>query len=1721
MTKTIFKLGKWQTFAVGAMLLVPATTTAETFNMPQFGRVEKQVTEDIDFYDLQGTANIASSSSNNSFSTVVFTPANEGEAVQITFSRIHLQGDGANYPTSLSIFDGNYNEDVTYPTSTYSVTATDFPDNGYLLQRYFSGADKTLIEVENVTFTSTQSDGALSVCFLYKYAAACEGWVAKVKSITLTDQELLSVTPDYSGNTEQVYGGLTDVTIGSLNAQTSGILNPFTATGLSFTLTDANSVLDNVRLLCNGNALTAEPTVEGNTYSYVLDQKLVSGDNLFSVVADVKSDATFHSTASVKFDSFTTDAPSTPAIADVEPVAVEIAPVVMMPTDDSHVTFTVADDETILFYDNGGPSANYTEQTSGTVTFKPAEGSSKKVMIDFSKIELFNTYAAKNDQLIVYNGQEVNEANMLKDLVSDSKATIRSTAEDGALTVYFKTITGVTKAGWESSVSAFTPEAMTLQSSVVTAASTETVVAGDTNCELLKLQLTTQNTEPALSFSSLSLDLDGTADQVDKLKLYSTNYTSTFALDGATLLGEVAVEGNSATINLTEAKELLEGDNYFWVLADVKEAAQSGTKVNAVIKTATIGGEAVEIAAPDATTGREVYNFVYISADHPVKTVYGSMAVSHKPYSTYYTGYASGTDDLLVTFLPAEEGMICEVDFSMLNLYYYTSTWYPSYSAAPVFKVFAGTDTEGTLLYEHAEANNFKEGGDNSAVGVIRSTAADGSLTILFNPGTTSSSCRSYDYGFKGEVREYQSVPMSVTGAAGVAPSITAVPVATAINVPVLGVKISTEGNENPVTLESLGFNIKADTSIYTSLKLATSGKKDSADKAETIATAETIGSEVTFTPNSALLEGDNYFWLMADVDANAAPGSVLDASVASVKVNGAELTVTNADPEGEILTVNTFDPVTGNTDQVVEVGEYPIVVNGVSGSGAVSNYTITAKPAAEGGKVTATFTEGSFNVNTSYEYVTVIGGAEAFGIDHDTTYPVSVTSAREDGQLIIEYHSMTYAPGSGWKCQLSADSRKAFAMSDLESTQSGAVSATRGSDALLSGFKFNVTGDKDDIAINSVTFNIPDVANLFSELRLYATGDNSTFNNYNLLASSDATSTTLTLTEPYVISAAGEQNFWLQATVKSDAEVGATATVTPVSFSYTAADATADFDLSELAASTLSVIEGFHGEFHIGQSAEATYANFTDAVNAMSAGIEGPVTFIVEPGTYNERVELNHIPGVSETNTISFVGQTGDPSDVSVVWNTWTEPSYSDDKLNYYYGVITLRGTSYVTFDGLTVRTTNAEMPSVIRLSDGSCHTTISHCLLAGPYSSTTYYNLSLVNTYPGSEGNSNNDLTIDSTDFEGGYCGVKFGQTTVSLPAEERLTITNCSFADQGYQAIYVYGGKDVTITDNYVSGTTASSSDKNYCQAFDLDIAGPASIERNVMDYNKRGGYGLYLRRLEGSADAPIIIANNVLNINSDDKAGAGIQLYNSNSKPFTGFLIAHNTVRTAGETTTMPLIISSKATVDGRIANNIFQNDYNSYVIKEQYGSTGATYLSNAGYTDAESYAYWGGNYDKEMTFSEWAAASGETNGVFAQVLFDESNEANLLYPLAFDMLKAGTPLDEVTTDINGKTRSTDAPTIGAYEAAEMSAINDLFGDGSALRSTVTAGGELLLDYANADVRVYSLSGALLMSAHVSGLTSLNVGSLPRGLCLLQVIDHNAAAKAVSVTKLILK
>ena len=127
------------------------------------------------------------------------------------------------------------------------------------------------------------------------------------------------------------------------------------------------------------------------------------------------------------------------------------------------------------------------------------------------------------------------------------------------------------------------------------------------------------------------------------------------------------------------------------------------------------------------------------------KTVNGSLGFETKKASEYSSYCEAGTDNRVNVFVPKHDGMVCQINFSEFDVTYSSTT----YGTKSVFKIYAGQGTTGTLLWELND-NSQQSTGPGS---VIRSSAADGALTVVFNP---NSSYGYYNKGWKATVSEYQ-----------------------------------------------------------------------------------------------------------------------------------------------------------------------------------------------------------------------------------------------------------------------------------------------------------------------------------------------------------------------------------------------------------------------------------------------------------------------------------------------------------------------------------------------------------------------------------------------------------------------------------------------------------------------------------------------------------------------------------------------------------------------------------------------------------------------------------------------------------------------------------------------------------------------------------------------------------------------------------------------------
>lgn len=386
--------------------------------MPRWGKQVVEVSEELTFYDYKGTEDIQASNSSNSLATIVFKPAEPGKVIQITFEDFDVQSDFGSYSGYANVYNGEVDPDNTfvYPQTTGEVTSSSTLPDGDILEKLDG-------QYSDKTFMSTASDGALSVGFIYRYAKKSTGWIAKVSAVTVSDMEVTGAGGE-NGHVATAPTGKKGIALAGCYVDASGVLNPVSLTSVSFTVPVNEQVIDPMQLkLYAGSSseykdaapLDATLAAEGDVYTFTLSAPLSDGRNVFTVGGDVGETAAFGSKVEVNVTKVCTSSnPSGVAgFAAAQPVAVTIPYMVLMSSGTSAYTI---DDNSVLFFDDGGIDGKISENFTGTTVFKPAV-SGKKVMVDFTKVTLFES-SNKNEILKVYNGAEADEANLICRIMS-------------------------------------------------------------------------------------------------------------------------------------------------------------------------------------------------------------------------------------------------------------------------------------------------------------------------------------------------------------------------------------------------------------------------------------------------------------------------------------------------------------------------------------------------------------------------------------------------------------------------------------------------------------------------------------------------------------------------------------------------------------------------------------------------------------------------------------------------------------------------------------------------------------------------------------------------------------------------------------------------------------------------------------------------------------------------------------------------------------------------------------------------------------------------------------------------------------------------------------------------------------------------------------------------------------------------------------------------------
>lgn len=1591
-----------RTFLLSLLATIPLVAQADReVKQPVFGKQVITVAEDevITFVDPKGDTDYTGQTSENCQGMTVFKPAVEGKSVQISFEYMNMGGSGSYYSVA-NVYNGNPDaeDSFTWATSTSTVPtsySTSVLPSGNILRAYPNEKGKTY---ENETYFSTSNDGVLSVGFAYRYAYSCKGWKATVKLVSLDNMQTKGAAADYSAVPTSVKSKQNVIFAGA-TVTTEGVMNADVLNGIRIHINKNQGMINPTSLVVydgGNNALETVPNEEDGDYVLYVKKTLVEGTNTFTVRGDILGSAEIGAEVEVAVTGVITTAFPEGVTPFTTGEAKTISNPALVLMSSTPQTVTVGDTP-LAFFDEGGADGKIKQNVNGTITFVPATPG-KKVMLDVSKLNIWKgSYYVQ--EFRVYNGSEVKADKLIKTLNDGETAIIRSTSEDGSLTVNLFSDTSSTtyeNDGWEATVSQFTPQAMTVKSTETALASTATCSAGD-EAEMLKVTILTENTEPALVPSSFSVDCGENYALVSKVAIYSTGTSGTYA--ATKKIGEADVTAQNVTVPVSNPVSLVEDNNYFWVTYTLSTTAKSGKKVSAKLANVKFTNDETITYNIAKAFEREIKNIAIATEGTKTVMVDSTFGLQSEQYASNPTNYsAPGTTDRIVVFKPANEGNVCEIEFSKFEIYYASS----SYGTKAKFQIYSGEGTKGEKLFEVTAPTS----GSYDKVGPgekLRSTSADGAITVVYNPNTSS-----YYYcgeGFTANVSEYKTKAMEYEEAT-VAQTSSDVVAVGAKNQALLTLNVKTSGTNNPLTLSKVNVDLKDLQQNIAAVKLYAVGKNDidPAANATPVATA-TVGENsaltLTLAESLELKEGDNYLRLTADVAEDAVADAKVDAKVLSLTIGGEEKTIETGDPTGERTVKYMYLLQSGDNGEIT-IGDNTIMFydDGGAEKDASRNFTgqVTFVPNSADKAIKFVFKSSAFGNYSDHLYI--YNGAEAkttadVEVGMYDAAPDMIISESADGKLTVKFTTASSSTSiTNFAIEVSAYQKQPLAVANITTEDCSDAETLKGAqDVKMQKIAIEAVGDMNDIKLSAVNVSATN-ADAISKVKVYATDTYSTFSTTNLIGEADAAGN---IAVDYTISKRGTYYLWVTCDIASDATVGNKPSVSVTTITASGDNVT----VAEPKTSTIEVVSGKSGTIAVGPG--TAYPTIQSAINSLAIGVEGPVVLSVKKGKYNERLMIPAIKGVSATNTVTIQSESGLRGDVEIYHDSYTSPAYGETG----YGVVTFDNTDYITLKDVTVKTEDPSYKGVVYVRNASRHITIDGCYLSAPM--TTQYSegdINIIGHYvdnsKDADGNylcnNNNDyLTIKNNIIEGGYIGISMGGTSyLALPKEVGGVIENNIIRGWGSKGIYVMEELGAKVNGNKVYNVeyTASSA-----LGLDMQVGEdntlPVEIKNNTFYIAASNtASAMSFRKLIGTAENPVDVSYNEIRVVSKYSANFGVKFSNGNVKNVN---FDHNSIRV----TNAPSPVSDGATglwfsstlTDGaaanvNVTNNIVANEATGFAVNlyNDGNLSAIKFANNTLYTAGTTFAR--ASSGTTMDHATWTTKTGETGGENTLVAFKD-------------------------------------------------------------------------------------------------------------------------------------
>ena len=1335
------------------------------------------------------------------------------------------------------------------------------------------------------------------------------------------------------------------------------------------------------------------------------------------------------------------------------------------------------------FYDAGGIEGGVQEGDEGSVTFVPAT-QGQVIQLDFSHIDIFNSDYGKwnNDILKVYNGQSVDDDH-LNAVVSDENTLIgslpmrfRSTAEDGSLTVYFKKVSGLEKPGFEAVVSQYRPSDMRFVSADQFFGPATKTLQGDTLL-LLGINIRTEDLNNPLSLQSLDLDFSDCSPValVESGKVYFLGQDSAFTAAKAVEVGSFASLSaqHAVQVQIDESEtKLSEGSNYFYIKVAVGYDAQDGDYLRATCTGLTLtDGQGMHVPSALESGAIAVENTWYSQEGVNLKRF--KEQIGFRPTSVSYAAYDPYMGEQVVTFVPVTQGRVAQIRFNLFDLY--PGNTYGG--AHDVFQIYSG-GRDGDLLWEY----DGEEGTAQGPASVLRSKAEDGSLTIVFEP-KGGSSYYTGD-GFEAMLAEYEPVALDIDTAAGfqaangdLMPGVR--------RQPVIGLRLDVSGTLDQLIWTSLTANWKDGSEQAVGQAYLYMTRNAEFDTLQKIAESTVASASTSFSGSESLQEGTYYIWLCADVDADAASGTVIDASWSGLATNRKDgYAIGNADPEGGILLTNMYSLQNGRNGEIPVDGSLMFYDDGGK-DGAYAkdafNGKVTFAPAVAGQVIRASFE--SFETYSTTHVLSVYSGSDTLASDQIgaysyKTYPqVRLISQSPDGKMTFQFVKPKSSYGSmpdGWAIEISAVNPSPLALEavDAQAVEQEFVGAySQNVQALL--LRLQPAGDTGSAVLTDLVL---DLASTDADLRNVRAYFLETDTVLNMAVAADClfaqVDSVKAGTETIRLSGSAAMRFEQEYHMAICYDLGDAGAGDRIEITLDSAYAGNRAVPVQGEASLHTVKAGIHGDFIVGVSGEADFSTIQAAVDYLARGVDGPVNLKLESGTYDEVVVIPAIAGLSERNLLTISSLSGRAEDVTIASDDYDEYlDYATLTRNPNEGVFNLAGTSYLRLQDVTLTTGNMDFPSVIHVYQGAHHLDFSGLRILAGQPADYNSSISLLTVYASSTQSPNlNCSYIEVKDcyLEGGYIGLDLGGSGVvalgSGAKAREIEIRGNEFAGQCSKGVYIHDAEHFRLVGNYIHTDYVYNYSYTGMDLYRCGLASAVSGNRIEIDL-PAGKYatGIYSRPVYGGADAPMRIFNNVVDFRNTLGTSYGIEMSGFGTGSTTSYVdIAYNTVRLGGESEasgSAVLYIDDEAAPSALyIANNLFQNRVGGYVYRLDLVSDTAhvEWERNGVFTTADTiedlgiFARLGSD---EISYAVWDyQVKSDKESLFAEAEFLSPAFLGLKTWQPFD---TAVPLDWVPTDILGIDRPATRATLGAYEFEGDLNQPPVMADGYPLLRDVTA------------------------------------------------------------------